>query len=876
MSMNPDFEIKYLELTWYDRKTLTKVIASVNSLRVEYDHVRNLFEAETTIYPKSLGVNRGHLAIRFLNKTSATPFILLSNDDKRYLSAIQDSETGFTWWIFADKWNNEHKQWQGIAPNIVGTVRFILKDSVVDLSINGSNFTSFQLEQYLQAFKNDLWELILDENSVVQGEAKESKGIGVNEDVIQCIKSLVTHAEKVLMTPKVELREIQELKIRKSVKPVKRTFMELSSKSNQRLLTSRATKPSYDVAENRYILFALERCYRIIKQISILASNKKERYQHIIQKLKNQNDLFNNSVTVNRDLVVADLEVLRLRANVSYWQELLRKNLRDNNFDFSPSPQLNDIRIKLEHLTNDKDGFFFLIWNYYNEQWEMPNGKFGILSLRNSCSSLVKVFQTGMELEINCSYTWKETDKAIILGFEIIHSIELLGSIVINNARIAFENEVNIGKVLARNNWIKNLSKPELEEQEKEKESIRNRINYYAYNLKNSAYVDFHVKPKLKKLSKIISDFRKLKIKSSSHFPNSMTFVQNPHYQAVYNGYRNLRDITNLTDESLLLSLEKIDEIGLVNMPMLYERWCLIQIIKTLKENFRFTPQDSWKRNLIDAVQTNKSDIDISLINAEAKRFIVLSYEKKLANNKRPDFTIDLTWYEESDLENTNAHFKRFVLDAKFYDKNTFDRFGGMMSKIDELYHDKDYSEGGVNPVFVIHPCVGLMEKQITSQSWGKYSYLGEVCFSEREEYCSHNKGAILLNPIDREIYNDELQRLLGMFIQYKLESSDTSKFQDDRTLSVPICIRCGSTHFRKIEKSSSYRNRNGDFVVRTPRSVWLECSECNQFQIHNHCSNTEEQTRLIKNGLYWSYHSARAIEPFNMKCPCCGAWGAW
>jgi len=198
------------------------------------------------------------------------------------------------------------------------------------------------------------------------------------------------------------------------------------------------------------------------------------------------------------------------------------------------------------------------------------------------------------------------------------------------------------------------------------------------------------------------------------------------------------------------------------------------------------------------------------------------------------------------------------------------------MSKINELYEHKNYSEDDQNPVFLVHPCKNLIDQQVTAQEWGKYSFLGELDCLNDEIFYSHNKGAIFLNPIDRNLYSDELQRLLGMFLQYKLETSETDP-NNDRTFAVPICIRCGSNHILKIEKSSGYYNKVGEWIKRTPRSVWMQCVECEQMQIYNHCSsNTQNSTRLIKNGLYWSYHSARALEPFNMKCPECGAWGAW
>lgn len=775
--MNPNFEIKYLELKWYNKDTLTKVTESLNALRLNYDEKCELFKAETTIYPKLAGVERGQLAIRFFNKTTDKPYIEMPNGERNYLSSIKDSDTGLTWWIVKEKWVSEQKQWFGIAPNLVGTIRFLLGNKHCEIDINGSDFTREQLEQYLRTFKNDLWELILDEDSAVQAEAKKTQGIGVNAEIIDCIKSLVAHADKILKSPKVELREVQALMLRKTVRPVKRTFLELATKTNQRFLTSRATEPSYNVAENRYILFALERCYRIIKQIVILAENKAQRFRDTAEKLQNQHDAFTDTVKVNRDLVVSDLKKILERTKLAYWQDKIDKKLKDSGVEFHFVPCSGDFYLKIENVTknqetNEPDGFFVLVPDGYD--WIKPDNKSGILSLRHNFSKLVNIFEPGMILKINCDYTYRSSQRSVLFNLQRIYAIELQDSTAMQKAKEAFEKEKEIGKKLAASDWIKPLSKQEIDEQEKEKTALLNRVAFYKINQELSSYVYEKVEPKFRIINKIIKQFKSLNIKPTSDFPNSMTFVRNPHYQGLHNSYKVLRNITNLNDEELLISLEQIDDIGLVNMPLLYERWTLIQIILVLKETFRFLPQDDWKHQLIGAVKTNQTDIKINLSNELAKRHITLWYEKTLANNRRPDFILDLTWFTEDDSENKNHRLKRFVLDAKFYDKSTFDRAGGMMAKVNELCIDKNYSENSENPVFLIHPCNNLIEDQVTSQSWGKYSFLGELNFTDEQGFHSHNKGAIFLNPINRTLYSDELQRLLGLFIQYKLEPSHT------------------------------------------------------------------------------------------------------
>ena len=872
--MIPSFEIKYLELNWYDENTLIKVIESLNALRLEYDEQRKLFKAETTIYPKALGVNKGQLAIRFFNALTEHPYIKMPNGKRNYLSSIIDPETGHIWWIAKEKWLSQQKQWTGVAPNIVGTIQLSLEGQTCEIDINGSDFTLEQLEQYLRTFKNDLWELILDDDSSVYFETEE-KFIDVSKSFIDAVNNLVIHANKILETPKVELREIQALKPRKKVRPVKRTFLELATKTNQRLLTSRASESSYNVIENRYILFVLERCYRIINQVVVLSGSKEKKLNDTIINLQKRYDSFSDAVKVNRDLFVADLKLIREHTRLTYWQAHIDEKIKEKEINLYPelSHPDHDIYLKIENKTQGKEGVFVNVWD--GQRWMKDYKKFIILNFTANLSELVDIFQHGMMLKINGSYSRTSKGDGCELSFDYISSIQIIDHTTISTAKKSFAKEKNIGITLSENGWIRPISNKELKEQEREKKALINRIGFYSKKQQEYSRVYQKIEPKLRALKKIISSFRGLKIKPSNHFPNSMTFVRNPNYQGVHNSYKVLKKATNLNDEEILVSLEQIDKIGLVNMPILYERWVLVQLILVLKNKLRFTPQSDWKYKLISAIKTNKTDIEIKLEHKMAKRFVSLWYEKTLHNGKRPDFILDVTW-AKANVANEPLNFKRFVLDAKFFDKSTFLRAGGMMAKINKLYTDKNYSEGSKNPVFLIHPCIDLIEKPVTAQDWGRYSYLGEIEFNENEKSIFHEKGAIFLSPINRDNFNDELQRLLGLILQYKIENNQVSHNENDKTEAVPICICCGSTKIKELEKSDRYYNKQGVMLKRTSRSVWMQCVECELVQIYNHCGDQVCDNRIIKNGFYWSYHSARAIEPFNIKCPLCSSWGAW
>ncbi|WP_207923204.1 hypothetical protein [Marinomonas flavescens] len=874
--MKSEFEIKYIEIQWYDQETVIKITESLFCLSLEYNKDIECFECETTIYPNTGGL-RGQLAVRFLHNNIVNPYIQLPNGGTQYLSSIDDIDTGKTWWVVKDKWDNKNQYWQHSSINTAGTLRLILQDKVCQILIGSIDFTREQLDTYLSSFKDDLWELILDDSSPIQAD-KEGNSIGINEEVIECIQHLIVNADKILNAPKSELREIQTLKSRKSVKPVNRTFMELVSKRNQNFLTSRATKPSYNVAENRYVLFALERSYRIIKKIAILSRNKVKRYANTVDRLQSQYDAFTDIISIDRELVVKDLKILGERCHLDYWQRKLKEQLNKNGINLDvEATNHNELYIRTQNYTKDqisgnKDGFFIEIFN--NGVWGKVDNKTTILSFKYNYSNLIRCLKTNSEYRVIGAIHRNKSTNSVLYSISSLSLVELLTTKGFQVARKKFEEEKQLGLQLNSNGWKRNLRSNELEEQEKEKNALVNRINFYADNEKLSAYVYDKVAPKLKQLTKIIKSLRRLEIKHSSNFPNSMTFVQNPNYQGVHNNYKVLRKVTNLADDELLIRLEEIDAIGLVNMPIIYERWCLLQIIKVLRESFRYVLEDNWKYKLIEAIRTNTVDIEIKLSNLEAKRFITLTYEMTLDNGKRPDFVLDVEWWPEDKAQNIQK--KRFVMDAKFYNQATFTRFGGLIGAIDLLYTKKNYSEDNKNPVFILHPCKEAISERVTAQEWGKYSFLGELAINENYSNPLHQYGGVFLSPIDRLLYLDELQRVLGLFLQYKLEDPDTShnSRNDDRTASKPFCIRCGSCNLRQIEKSSGYYNKDGEWVPRTPRSVWMQCNECEQFISFNHCRSTD--TRIIKNGFYWTYHSARAIEPFNNKCPSCGEWGAW
>jgi hypothetical protein len=436
----------------------------------------------------------------------------------------------------------------------------------------------------------------------------------------------------------------------------------------------------------------------------------------------------------------------------------------------------------------------------------------------------------------------------------------------------SLENNLNYyiiqQKQLEQTNWVKPLNNIERMEQEKEKEAIKKQIQILNEESQTANECIKQLEPLIQVLKKILNQFNQLSIIKSSYFPNSMTFIQNPNYQGAYKYYEIIKNMVGI-DESLFLSIQKVDKIGILDIPKLYERWCFLQIIKILIEQYHFLPEVDWKQKLIlqmvgntDEVIKNIKNIFIEFENTLLERKIILHYEKELngKNSKRPDYVLEIV-----SLRTKKKH--NLIMDAKFKEKVN------VKDLIEELYHKKDYSQKQTNTVFILHPDTNNSIKQLNPSAWGNDAYYGEVAMFnyrwDNDEFPNHKYGSILLSPIrnKNEVnygnYLDNLQRLIGMAMQYQLEDNQniisTGKQIDPEPHEKIFCLKCGSIKFngtRNLTKSKKGFKYN------------LICNNCKHVYIYNYCQSCK--TRIIKNGLYWSYHASEILEPFNINCPNC------
>ncbi|MFA0565312.1 nuclease domain-containing protein [Vibrio sp. 10N.222.51.C8] len=707
------------------------------------------------------------------------------------------------------------------------------------------------MDKYLIDFKSGMWELILDERSYIHAEAKKGIAGSVDETALKLVDSILSAGRHVLKKPKSELREIQTLKPRKAVKPVPRTFMEIATKGESRQLTSRGVKANFNVAENCYVLYVLMATQRIVSQLCRVSRSKTERLSNNLEKLQQRADSLKNYKEVNRDLVVKDYKRARFEQNINSINIQYAQRLAEINSNTHSARSRLFIRLGKK---NDYGAYFCLCKSDINEEWRSYRDfQFSPIELDGPYSELFREY-TDYEITADFDLRIVSGGQGVVLSIVYLSSIQIVGIPQwLQYKKDRFKKMEQAAIALKDNGWKKSLTAQEIDEQNKERTSILNRKDFFNIELKNVSHVYEFLAPKEKQLRELIKKIKALGVFPKSSFPNSMTFVQNPSYQAVHGGYKKLKEQVGLTNEDLLMSLEKVDSIGLVNIPLLYERWCLLQLIKSFIHSFRFQVEDGWKRKLLRILENKHSNDVIYFFNNSSKREISLSYEPRLSNGKTPDFVLDMTFETK---EGANLK-KRVVLDAKFYSRAFMRGREGLNGVLEELARKKGYSENGENAVYVLHPEAHALEDAggpVSPQEWGAITYLGELrLFDWDSRKPPHQYGAVCLNPLLSHQHSDEMQRLIGMLLQY-----EPSKLQQsDDVESHNFCIGCGSSSLRIVPHNQ-----------RNSKKLWYQCNECELFTVYNHCHSCNH--RLIKNGEYWTYHSTMPMQPTNIKCPKC------
>lgn len=856
--MKDNVEFRYLDVKWFDEHTVSAIEPSISPLNVV--KIDGEWRLDTITYNHSYP----RLGVRILsNEIKHTPYFL-SGKDKIDLLEIKEPESNISWWIHSDGWDNRN-QWHdtGIFRK-VGTIKLCIQGELVTIDNGCISFSVGDLQYSLYSdFKKELWNIILNDTGIVRGSIEKESDRKIGQ--LDVFLSFAEKLTALLKAPKIELKETQEKKPFRNVRPVNLTFRELSTRGFHKELTSRSHIESIDVPENRYLHYCCRRVLDIIN-ISLMLEQKNidslnEKIEDCKKQIKSLEAIKEGGTKIINEAVF-DNETKTIERQI---KELLDRRFETAiaNQPTSTGGNIESEEVKIVFGEQDADkknqfrapqinGTKFEESEYYESEYYKEKGyEYVVICMSDEFARIISDFQISSELIIKGFYTWKDKKdnfqkKYLFVNFEHIENIEYID---IREKNLKDRRELRAD--YEEKGWERDLEPSEIKEIDEEIEGLEKKRKYLSDLLGDGSLKD-RLPSIISSLSNCIHYFKKKNVKLVDRFPNTMIFIQNPLYSQVKRDFDSINNSDGMGGE-IFDKLLEIDEIGLINIPILYERWCLLKILSILSDVYKYKFTDpSWKEYLIASVANNEKNICFELENSSSNTKIQVFYEKELANRKRPDFVID--------INTSDGSKKRMVIDAKF--KECL-KEAGYLKILKELTDQKNYDENGKNQLFIIMPSASQVVERTSPLDWGGHCDYGQADH--------HSQGFIFLSPSKEYPRNiNNLQRLLGMFIQQNttvLKEPDRNKEGNFKY----TCISCGQTEVFSFKK---IRTKTNEWEIRVEQlqsglhPFTVICQSCGHFCKKTHCCSCGHD--LYKNGGMWTYHRTKADQISNVVCPHC------
>lgn len=832
----PVFEVLLVSIDWESPDKVRAIIPSKRFLEAS-TREDNKYEYDIVLYTKE-----NNLYFQFAIKTKCIPYFK-SNDDKW----IQLCNIQGDLWIIKNEWKIGQKAiGYHYCPSIntIGKIKIGLRDSsekphYITLDIN-SNIDDFDFPQLKNDFEGGLWELITSNKSQVCSNKIEIRYCDKifrypeNKSIIEFLKAF----DKIEKNPKRELSPTKEIRKTEKVIPIAETYRKLSAVGDSTHLPSKAVLENYDIFENKFVCFMLYRIHFIVSKNIQYTSLQVERLEKEIEILHEKIVILEDpDPKVNAEIV--EQEILFQEQRVNKWVEISRKLTFNIDADFVEKI------IKLKKVYNI----------HSNSYWcsTLKNPNFVIKFPDNTREYLTE----STEYIFEAVYSKNETAQTRAGDSYIKTEIIDLRKIECTSEKNILNKQIENRKKLEKNNWsqLSILSTQQRDnfilERTNQVQTLEKKIRTLTKQIariKEFSLEHAQLQPAINK--KLRSDyFVKIKWRDLQGFKPSMTFIQNIVYRNALRYYKEILNSEGI-DIAIFGLYENVTSYGLREMPQVYELWCLITQIKVLEEGFHFKCNKNDIATLLKNIDPTKNTIEkyseINFTNALAGRKVKLHYQKKIKDNKRPDFILEVS---------CNNRQINLVLDSKFKNYNYKKSIIYEISELEKKYGQDD------NYVFILHPCSdGIFEERKI-----KYTNYGGEKITEAQEtrYPFHKYGYIELKPN----FTDSLKKLFAMSFEYLLEPSNNAEQDNNKIDPKPIndmfCLNCGGTEIT-IKESLRGKKNNKHFYNCTCNKI-----DCGHNIYIDYCWNCK--TKLFKHGLYWDYHLESTWSIFDIRCPHCG-----
>lgn len=803
-------------VSWRDRDFIDDVVPGKLQVGTTFSPEIGRFEASVPAYARERGRDM-QLAIR-----SDQPCFILKQDGARIpLARHENPDTKEQWWIEKGEWRSKGKYHD--APSFRhpgGSIDISIGDEICQIHLYDPSISEGEFQSLLDDIKTWCWKMAIDESCYVTvGQESEVKILSV--EFLRFAEDFIRNIYGALRAPHCELRESVEFQRFERLKPNSHSIRFLAQRDERDFVPGRAAVAHYDTPENRFLHGMLKAVLQMLRPQSTLANGSTLR--------------FNTTAKYYEDRVIE----LRSKSTETIDPGVLDENLRRSQAGRDAGFDKLKITNECGHLDGMRIGYDGEVWVLVTlppkavcpEIYEFldhssPAMIIGELAFSEHVSGKGNLYWTCDVKRIDRVEHWRDYE----------------------NECLTLEAQ---RKTLELNNWERKLPQAVISERKLEAETLEMRANTLRSAAERTHHDSALIHSLIEKASSADRSLCALGSKPDLRFAPTMVFLQSPTYSGALSSYRQLRDLTGVDDDGLD-SLLALEDVGLRDWPGVYERWCLVSLLKVLQDDFRFTFDQSEVRAKLLKYCTGKS-VGSFFVHASRKDInleLTLHYQPKFQNGRIPDFLLELR-------DVNSPVMTRCVLDAKAcnFVNRTDNAKPNVWTYLDDclknLIDDKDYSEAGKNRVFIMHACKSGITRPTTIQPWAKASsYGGDAVFYWEVEGASeirkpkHRHGAVMVRPYD----SSHLKRLVLMLIQFGLGVTD-------------ICASCGSggrdIHIQK-EKT---KGGNEKYLCT--------CKKCRFLSVKTICAGCKED--IIKNQASWSYHDLHPVNPWNIKCWSCG-----
>jgi hypothetical protein len=794
-------EIRYLAIKWVDNKPVS-IFMSPDKVHIEVDE-HGRYCAETVIFHEATPW------IAISNPHNETPMLIRANGDRvPFLSIVY---SGKTWWILLDSTNDKrnpastmHRQ-AGEYTIEIGAERLIIDNAISDTE---------RAQDYLDDFKAAISWLAINARSPATGTLGAS-ATTETDSLIEALQVFIAAARKCVSHPRIELHRTMATEQASKLKNSASVIREKIRRPFARTLAIPRHIDAVDTPENRYVAHMLSSAERIAKALSEAerASGRrlKQEAKRSQERLHQTDDI--NEINIDKDIFENQLDQIREEFGAWYLDDATEPEGKIFDLTF-------DARLGNGATPARFPGAFDTILTFlpdFAAQW---------IEARPANKRTVAI--TG-----NLRVPSRHPDRDNMLAYDFGEVQALEAPEVMHWIKKKREYD--------RNGWKMNSRKVFIQDLNADRSGTQARITrIMSRAAKASVLADaaFIARTAASGLGKKL---RRLGVKSSPVLPSGMGFVSHPAYAACLAAYRSLlRDMDERHIDTNIIDVA--DRVGLLHASMLYERWCLAQIMLVLAEEYHFVPKPGWSEALSLAIETRAPAV-ILLERHDIGMHAQLEYEGLLGNGKRPDFRLRFSYDGE-------VFGPGIIMDAKFRTNWTPK---ALFEKLEELVLVKSYDIEG-DRVFILHPSQFAIKRPVVSHSWGRHCDYGH-------ERLEHRQGTIHASTLPQHGVS-HLQRLIALGLQ--------AAFKDPRqhggqAFNRMFCIACGKGYHDALIEHQRSKKGNDTWYV--------ECRSCQHGVKMTHCGEEGCGTILYKNLSGMMYHKTIIGEPSNIVCPSCDSY---